>query len=48
MGLTIARHALKHGDEGMVRIERVGYQFDTATSAAFKHVTGQSLGLLLD
>lgn len=43
--MTVARHALKHGDEGVARIaERVGYQSDTAFSAAFKRATGYSPG----
>lgn len=43
--MTVARHALKHGDEGVARIaERVGYQSDTAFNAAFKRATGHSPG----
>ena len=35
--MTVARHALRHGDEGIARIaERVGYQSETAFSAAFQ------------
>ncbi|CAN5498855.1 AraC family transcriptional regulator [soil metagenome] len=43
--MTVARHALKHGDAGIADIaERVGYQSDTAFSAAFKRATGHSPG----
>jgi AraC-like DNA-binding protein len=43
--MTIARGALKNGNESISAIaERVGYQSDTAFSAAFKRATGQSPG----
>jgi len=43
--MTVARHALRHGDEGIARIaERVGYQSETAFSAAFRRAVGESPG----
>ncbi|SFP83064.1 AraC family transcriptional regulator [Variovorax sp. 770b2] len=43
--MTVARNALRHGEEGIARIaERVGYQSETAFSAAFKRETGESPG----
>lgn len=43
--MTVARHALRHGDDSVACIaERVGYQSDTAFSAAFKRATGHSPG----
>jgi AraC-like DNA-binding protein len=43
--MTVARNALRKGDESMVDIaERIGYQSDTAFSAAFKRATGTSPG----
>ena len=43
--MTVARSALRHGDEGIARIaERVGYQSETAFSAAFKRENGESPG----
>jgi AraC-like DNA-binding protein len=40
-----ARNALRHSDEGIARIaERIGYQSETAFSAAFKRETGESPG----
>jgi len=43
--MTVARNALRHSDDGIARIaERVGYQSETAFSAAFKRETGESPG----
>lgn len=43
--MRVARHALRHGDEAIARIaERVGYQSETAFSAAFKRDSGESPG----
>lgn len=43
--MTVARNALRHSDEGIARIaERIGYQSETAFSAAFKRETGESPG----
>jgi len=43
--MTVARNALRHGDEAIARIaERVGYQSETAFSAAFKRTVGESPG----
>lgn len=43
--MTVARNALRHSDEGIARIaERIGYQSETAFSAAFKREIGESPG----
>jgi len=43
--MTVARNALRRGDEAIARIaERIGYQSETAFSAAFKRETGESPG----
>lgn len=43
--MAVARDALRRGDENIARIaERVGYQSETAFSAAFKRSTGDSPG----
>jgi AraC-like DNA-binding protein len=43
--MTVARNALRHSDEAIARIaERIGYQSETAFSAAFKRMVGESPG----
>lgn len=43
--MTVARNALRHSDEAIARIaERVGYQSETAFSAAFRRMVGESPG----
>jgi AraC-like DNA-binding protein len=43
--MTVARQALRDGEDGIARIaERMGYFSETAFSAAFKRATGQSPG----
>jgi AraC-like DNA-binding protein len=43
--MRVARQALTESDERLARVaERVGYLSETAFSAAFKRVTGQSPG----
>ena len=43
--MTVARNALRHSDEAIARIaERIGYQSETAFSAAFRRMVGESPG----
>jgi len=43
--MTVARNALRHSDEAIARIaERIGYQSETAFSAAFRRTVGESPG----
>jgi AraC-like DNA-binding protein len=43
--MTVARNALRHSDEAIARIaQRIGYQSETAFSAAFRRTVGESPG----